>query len=434
VLDEFKKHINDQFPNLVSRPFLLACSGGIDSVVLVHLCSEIGLDFSVAHCNFRLRGTASDVDEKFVRELAKKLKIGYYVTHFDTIGYVNKNKVSLQVAARDLRYRWFAEVMTENGIRMLVTAHHADDNLETFLINLSRGTGIDGLTGIPEKTDTIARPLLQFSREQIHEYALSNNIKWREDASNMDAKYLRNKIRQDIVPILKELNSTFLSNFQKTQCYLTQTAEINKNHIKGLRKSLFERKEGIIRIAIARLNEFKPNEAYIYQLLRGYGFTEWEDVNNLLTTSSGKEVRSATHRLVKDRKHLLLTEIRPYDKSQYQIEKGQSEVAQPVKLSIEEVTALNSKERDILYADKKSLKYPLTIRKWQKGDYFYPLGMNGKKMLSKFFKDEKMDILAKERQWLLCSADEIVWVIGKRADNRFRVSDRTEAIIRIKLN
>lgn len=434
VLTEFKKHIEKQFPCLREKPFLLACSGGIDSVVLTHLCAEAGLAFELAHCNFRLRGAASEGDEQFVRELAIDYNKKIYVTHFETEEYITKNKVSLQMGARELRYDWFAEIMKKNAITTLVTAHHADDNLETFLINLSRGTGIDGLTGIPEKTDTIARPLLRFSREQILAYAGAHNLTWREDSSNADTKYLRNKIRHYIVPSLKELSPTFLNNFQKTQGYLFQTAEIVESQIKQLKNGLFEENGDVVRIPITPFVDLAPIDAYIYLLFKEYGFTEWDDVRNLLSAISGKEVRSRTHRLVKDRDFLLLTKIGDIDNDIYHIKEGQKEVKEPVKLQIEEVKNWKEKGNHILYIDKEALKYPLSIRKWKKGDYFYPLGMAGKKKLSKFFKDEKIDILAKEKQWLLCSGNEIVWVIGRRTDNRFKVSDSTSTILKFVLD
>ncbi|WP_373518630.1 tRNA lysidine(34) synthetase TilS, partial [Pricia sp.] len=243
MLRSFKTHIETKFPELLKTPFLLASSGGIDSMVLTDLCSRCGMDFALAHCNFRLRGTDSDADEEFVAETANRLNKKKYITHFYTMDYVYEHKVSVQMAARSLRYTWFAGLMQKTGIKTLVTAHHADDNLETFLINLSRGTGIEGLTGIPEKTDSISRPLLAFSREQIETYAHDENIEWREDSSNADTKYLRNNIRHQILPLLKALNPNFLENFRKTQTYLVQTASIAADHILGLKEAIF-REEG----------------------------------------------------------------------------------------------------------------------------------------------------------------------------------------------
>ncbi len=411
----------------------MACSGGLDSVVLTQLCHSLKLDFSIAHCNFQLRGTDSDADEQFVVELAKKVNVKNFVKHFNTNNYVAQNKVNIQSAARDLRYAWFTELMQENQIRTLVTAHHADDNLETFLINLSRGTGIDGLTGIPVKTDTISRPLLAFSRTQILNYAKAENLEWREDVSNTNVKYLRNKIRHEIIPILKELHPTFLKNFKLTQSHLKGASTVINNHVELLKSRIFEVHNDEFRISIEELNVLHPQSAYLHALLKDYGFTAWDDVARLLDGLSGKEVRSTTHRLVKDRDYLLLETIKAEVSQSYTIEEGQSEISKPIYLVIEEVDALKETGEHILYVDKDSLKYPLVVRKWEKGDYFYPFGMSGKKKLSKYFKDEKVDVISKEKQWLLCSGDAIVWVIGRRADQRFSVNEKTKQIVKFTI-
>ncbi|MGB5820533.1 MAG: tRNA lysidine(34) synthetase TilS [Saonia sp.] len=433
MVREFENHIKDRFPELYDDRFLLACSGGIDSMVLAHLCASCKLNFAIAHCNFGLRGDESDADEKFVKEFAKNLNHKFYVNHFDTDAYVRGNKVSVQMAARELRYQWFTYLMQEKGFKTLVTAHQADDNLETFLINLSRGTGIDGLIGIPERTDTIARPLLKFSREQLLKYAKAIRMDWREDSSNRDTKYLRNKIRHQLVPGLKELHPTFLDNFQRTQHYLVQTSDMVEAHVGTLKTKLFQKDGDMFTVAIASLLELHPLKAYMYALFKAYGFTEWNNILGLLSATSGKEVRSKTHRLVKDRERLLLQPLVQYIVKTYKIEENQTTIKEPIQLTIDEIAGIGKTSEKILYADKETLKYPLTIRKWKKGDYFYPFGMKGGKKISKFFKDEKMDIIAKGEQWLLCSDDAIVWVIGKRADNRFRVTDNTKSILKFSL-
>ena len=434
MLFEFKENIQKHFPELLQEKFLLACSGGLDSVVLTQLCSQCEMDFAIAHCNFKLRGNDSDADEVFVRNLASSLNKEFIVTHFDTKSYAAKHKMSVQMAARELRYQWFEDLMLENTIKTLVTAHHADDNLETFIINLSRGTGIKGLIGIPSRTETILRPLLLFSRDQILAFAKSGNIEWREDISNEETKYLRNKIRHQIVPLLKELHPTFLDNFSTTQKYLSQTEAISENHLHHIKESLFVIDGDINRIRIDSLSNLKPLDAYIYGLFREYGFTEWEDVRSLLTAMSGKEVHSRTHRLVKDRDFLLLTQNTVLNEHSYQIKESVTQIHTPINLSMCSVGDLEETNTNTLYVDKETLKYPMTLRKWQKGDYFYPLGMKGIKKLSKYFKDEKIDVIAKEKQWLLCSDNQIVWIVGKRADERFKVTDNTKNILKIMFN
>ncbi|VAW10028.1 tRNA(Ile)-lysidine synthetase [hydrothermal vent metagenome] len=433
MLNEFKIHLKNNFSELSQTHFLLACSGGLDSVVLTHLSNQCKLNFSLAHCNFQLRGPESDADQEFVVELARGIRKKLYVTNFNTNNYINKYKVSVEMAARELRYAWFAELMSEHNIKTLVTAHHADDNLETFLINLSRGTGIDGLKGIPVKTDTIARPLLAFSRVRILAYANAENLKWREDSTNVETVHLRNKIRHNIVPLLKELHPTFLANFGTTQSFLSDTSLILDNHVKNLKSRLFVAEERLIRIPLKELSELHPQKAYLHALFRDYGFTAWGDILDLLSAMSGKEVRSKTHRLVKDRAHLLLTELGDNKSECYQIPENLSEMDNPVKLVIEDVEKIDETSKNILYIDKEALKYPLIVRKWKKGDYFCPFGMKGRKKLSKFFKDEKIDVISKEQQWLLCSENNIVWVIGKRPDNRFKVTKDTKNILKFTL-
>ena len=427
MLNRFKTHLENQFPELKETQFLLACSGGVDSIVLAYLCNALALDFAIAHCNFQLRGANSNLDEEFVRSLAKKMGKPFFVTHFDTNGYVEKNKVSIQMAARELRYNWFTALMQENAIKTLVTAHQADDNIETFLINLSRGTGIEGLIGMPSKTETISRPLLQFSRTEIEAYAIEEKIEWREDSSNSETKYLRNNIRHKIVPLLKELHPTFEENFKTTQHYLADTVQINDTYITNLKSELFKCKENRITIQINELQRLKPQETYFFELFKTYGFGKLtNDIAQLIKGISGKEVRSKTHRMVKDRDDLLLEKIHDFDTNKYTINEEQTKIIKPIQLRIKTVEAIEEVSQNILYIDKDTLKYPLTVRKWQKGDYFYPFGMKGKKKLSKYFKDEKIDVISKEKQWLLCSGEDIIWVIGKRADNRFKITKKTK--------
>jgi len=435
VLEEFKKHITTKFQLLKHTQFLLACSGGIDSVVLAHLCATCNLDFSIAHCNFHLRGTDSNEDESFVKELAKQLGKPFLVTHFDTKAYVTAEKTSVQIAARELRYAWFLEQLKVHNLKYIATAHHADDAIETFLINLSRGTGIDGLLGIPEKTETLVRPLLKFSRAQILDYAMLEKIQWREDKSNEETKYIRNKIRHQILPVLKELHPTFLDNFKNTQEFLGQTAAISEQAIKEVKSKLFVAEEGIIKINIASLAALHPLEGYIYGLFKPYKFTALEDIISLLSSISGKEIYSKTHRLIKDRTFLLLQELEEEKQdASYKIIENDTVIKEPISLRIDVVTRLEEKSESILYVAREMLKFPLIVRKWKKGDYFYPFGMQGKKKVAKFFKDEKMNTLAKEKQWLLCSGDTIVWIIGKRADNRFKVAKNTQEILKFTLD
>lgn len=427
------QHIRNNFPFLTDKKLLIATSGGIDSVVLTHLLHQLNFDITLAHCNFKLRGVESDVDEEFVKNLGETLNISTFITTFETEKIAKEKKQSIQIAARELRYTWFNELLKKHHFNYVLTAHHADDNVETFLINLSRGTGLEGLTGIPTINKNIVRPLLIFSRDEILAYAKKHNIKWREDQSNASTKYLRNKIRHQIVPVLKEINPHFLEAFTKTLKNLQESQQIVDDCIKNTSKTLFI--DG--KIDIKKVLELSNPKAYLYQILKPYGFTAWKDIANLVTAQSGKQVFSKTHQLLKDRDFLILSKIHLNDISHkgeqfYFIKEDCKEITQPIHLVIETVSKIGKKDIHTIYVDKDLLKFPLILRKWQKGDYFYPLGMQGKKKVSKYFKDEKMSLLEKEKIWLLCNNDHrIIWIEGKRQDGCTIVKPNTKTILKI---
>ncbi|MEX0315522.1 MAG: tRNA lysidine(34) synthetase TilS [Allomuricauda sp.] len=434
MLEQFKSHLQKKYSFLKKGKLLLACSGGVDSVVLTMLCAASELDITLVHCNFNLRGTESHEDETFVKQLAAEIGIPSITKSFDTKKYIEENGGSVQMAARSLRYQWFGSLLEAKEFDYVLTAHHADDDLETFLINLSRGSGIEGLRGIPEQNDKIVRPLLAFSRNQILAYAKSENITWREDSSNKENKYLRNKVRHEIVPRLKETHPTFLDNFMQTQTYLEQTVSLVQNYVDSIKKIAFEEDKGYIKIKLSELLKLQPIEAYLYQLFREYGFTDWKSIGELLLATSGKEVISETHKLLKDREHLILSAIETEKQDFFLIEEGIGEIEHPIHMSIENVKSVEKSSKNVAFFDKEKLNYPLMLRRWEKGDYFYPFGMQGKKKLSKYFKDEKVDVLSKEKQWLLCSGKDIAWVVGKRSDERFKVDSSTKNILKVTLS
>ena len=433
MIEAFRDHIVKSFPQILETPGIIACSGGVDSVVLAHLCARSGVDFALAHCNFNLRGEDSDEDQRFVGALSDHLGVRFFTESFDTEAFASRTKQSIQMAARELRYQWFGDLLNDEGYMWLLTAHHLDDTLETFLINLSRGTGIEGLTGIPREADKVLRPLLPFTRGQILEFASENGIDWREDHSNEDTKYLRNKIRHELVPILKELHPTFLKNFGKTLKNLTASSALLSQYIQVVKEQLFEPYQEGYRISLDLLEQYQPVEAYLYELFKPYGFTSWKDIKGLLSSMSGKEVRSASYHLIRDRKHLILQEIPVFAEESVEQAFTPETGDLPLGLKIEPVSEIQEKNNTILYVDKETLNDKLTVRKWQKGDYFYPLGMDGKKKVSKFFKDEKMDAVAKQNQWLLCCGEDIVWIVGRRADDRFKITADTEEILKITM-
>jgi len=434
MLEKLEQHINHKLSFLKEKKLLIAISGGVDSVVLTHLLHALNFDVSLAHCNFNLRATESDKDEDFVKKIGETLHLKTFTTSFETKKYAGKNQLSTQVAARNLRYNWFQEIIQKHHFDFLLTAHHADDNLETFIINLTRGTGLEGLTGIPEVNQLIVRPLLIFSRDEIEKYAVQHQIKWREDLSNASSKYVRNKIRHEVIPILKEINPSLLESFQKTSDHLKESQQLIDESISDFKKKAVVTLENeTLKIDIAKIIKTKNPKAYLYQLLKEFGFTEWNDVTHLLKAQSGKEVVSKTHRLLKDRDFLLLTEIKKEVSTlAYQIAENTSEITTPIHLTFDETTDITSSNNNSIFVDLEKLVFPLTLRKWEHGDYFYPTGMQGKKKISKYFKDEKLSSLEKENTWLLCSNDAIVWVVGKRQDDRFIAKKNTNAILHIK--
>jgi len=434
MLTKFQNHIEQNFAQLKDKKLLLAVSGGIDSMVLMHLFQQLNYDIKIAHCNFQLRGKESDADELFVKVKSEKLKVKSYFIRFDTENYSKENKLSIQLAARKLRYQWFQELLLENQLDYLVTAHHLDDNVETFLINFTRGTGLEGLTGIPAQNGNIIRPLLAFSRLEIENYALENEIQWREDSSNASDKYFRNKLRHVIVPILKELNTGFLDSFQNTLHHLQQAESLVNDASKLVYEKVVEEKESQLEIHLKPLLEFQNYKAYLYQWLKSYGFSAWNDIYDLVDAQSGKQIFSETHFLLKDREKLILSVRKSSNEEEiYVIKSLDDKVNIPLKLRFYKAVNIFETHSNCIFVDESKLKFPLTIRKWQEGDYFYPSGMSGKKKLSKYFKDEKYSLLDKENQWLLGSEDQIVWVVGKRADDRFTSKETTQNIIKIVL-
>ena len=436
MLDLFSKYIDKELAFIKDKKLLVAISGGLDSVVLAHLCAQLQLNISLVHCNFNLRGNESDEDESFVLQLAEDLELEVFLESFETETYAQEHKISIQMAARELRYVWFEELASQLHYDYILTAHHADDNLETFLINLSRGTGLDGLVGIPEKNGKLVRPLLPFSREEIQIFAGKNQIKWREDSSNASTKYLRNKLRHDVIPKLKAVNSQFLQNFSKTQQHLRESKQFLDSISEKIAGKVVDRVDGDVRyFNIEKIKSFNHFKTVLYQLFKDCGFNQWNDIEELLDAQTGKHVLSKTHRLLKNREYLVLSNL-PEDgrKATLKIFEGDESIETSLgTLTLEDVNAMGQSISQIVYVDKDLLKFPLTVRHWEKGDYFYPFGMQGKKKLSKFFKDEKYSALEKEKALVLCSKDNIVWVLNKRLDNRFKVTQDTQNILKISI-
>ncbi len=432
---QFKKHLDENFPFLKTKRFFLAISGGIDSMVMMHLFQQLNYHFAILHCNFQLRGKESDADLDFVQDYADSFDIPWSFGHFQTKAYAKENKLSIQMAARELRYDWFEIQLEEKQFEYVLTAHHADDDLETFLINLSRGTGLDGLIGIPNTNQNILRPLLPFSRKEIDEYAKKNNIKWREDSSNESDNYLRNNIRHNISPLLKELNPSFINSFQVTLKHLQQAQSLVQDATILIYNLIVTDEKDVKKFNIPELKRLPNFEAYLYQWLNPFGFSAWKDIYDLVDAQSGKQILSNDYRLLKDRNYLILSpKNKKLEPSNYLINANQKEVKKPIKLSFSEVTTLTSTLNNTIFVDANKLKYPLELRQWEVGDTFQPFGMNGKtKKVSKFLKDQKTTLFDKEKIWLLCSDNQVVWVVGLRADDRFKTDESTINILQIRL-
>ena len=387
----------------------------------------------MAHFNFQLRGDESDEDENFVKSYCNENSIQGFFQKFDTKQFAEDEKLSIQVAARKLRYEWFYELLANKNLDFVATAHHLDDQLETFLIHFSRGTGLDGLTGIPSQNDKIIRPLLTFSRAEIETFANENNLKWREDSSNASDKYVRNKIRHQVVPILKELNPSFLDSFENTLQNLNQAQSLVNDASRIVYRKVVQDDENQKIIDLKELLQLSNYQAYLYQWLMPFGFSAWQDIYDLVEAQSGKQIFSEHFRLVKDRETLIIEPKSDKISDEYFINKNQSELNFPLKLTFCNVSNITISDAKTIFVDSDALKFPLKLRKWQDGDYFYPFGMNGKKKISKFFKDEKISVIDKEKIWLLCSENRIVWIVGKRMDDQFKVTENTQTIIKIQL-
>lgn len=429
MLEDFQKHIDTNFPFLTSKKLLLAVSGGLDSMVMLHLFEQAGYEVVVAHCNFMLRGEESDGDTTFVKSYCDQRNLTSLITSFDTKTYAATKQVSIQVAARELRYDWFKELLEKHQCDYLLTAHHLNDDLETFLINFGRGTGLSGLSGIPAINKKTVRPLLKFSRKQIHQYAIENTISWREDTSNASDDYLRNHLRHKAIPELESVMPNLLTGFAKTQEHVRQSERLLKIYDEQLRQQFTyfmkstSGSEGMV-IDLEELYESPEPEAVLYRLLSAYGFTAWPDVYSLVSAQTGKQVFSKTHKLLKDRLTLQLFLLESEETNTYSWPVDVQEVIGSFgRLTMSDDKSLEVSGKNAIIVPTNTLQFPLTIRKWKHGDFFYPFGMKGKKKLSKYFKDEKLSLVSKENTWLLCSGPDIVWIIGHRADDRFKITD-----------
>jgi tRNA(Ile)-lysidine synthase len=407
---------------------ILGISGGADSVCLMHILLALGYSFELAHCNFNLRGEESDADEDFVKELAKNHQLKIHVKQFDTLAYAAENKISTQMAARDLRYAWFDKLLIKSSAKYLAIAHHANDDVETFFINLVRGSGLKGFLGIKEKNNVIVRPLLSVSRLEIEQYLKDRDLVFREDSSNASVKYLRNKIRHELMPLLAEMNPSIQQTVKDEMRILEGVSKIYASKVEEVRKDLTQEKNGIVQFKISALLALNPLHTYLYELLAPYGFYTVEAISKALQGQSGKQFFSSTHQLIVDRENIFISLLNK-ENEVFEITEKTTGLVHPLEVKFK-VTSDKTiiYDNDIAQLDVERLRFPLTLRKWKEGDKFMPLGMKKFKKLSDFFIDNKFSIIDKQEQWLLCSDVDIVWLVGCRIDERYKLATNTKKV------
>jgi len=441
----FKNFIDQEHLFSSGDPLLLAVSGGMDSVVLCALCQEAGFNFHIAHANFGLRGAESQRDEDFVRQLAAKYGRELWVKKFDTEVYAKEQKVSIQVAARELRYAWWREIA---GHRWILTAHHEDDNIETLLMHFFKGTGIAGLRAILPKQGRLLRPLLFASKEELQQFARERSLDWVEDSSNAADKYTRNALRHRLIPLVQELFPGALQQMGENISRFREIEILYRQSIEQIKSSLLEQKGEEVRIPVLKLKKMIPLSTIVYEIIRAFGFSSQKtgEVMGLLDSGSGKYIRSSTHRILKDRNWLIISAHAPVRAETILIESPTATVLYANgKLKLEKLAVdhpvgqlsgdpgkLSGTPPSIALLDAAQIQFPLLLRKWRKGDYFYPLGLRKKKKLARFFIDQKLSLADKEKVWVIEMDKKIIWVVGLRIDDRYKIGPGTREVLEIK--
>lgn len=446
--ERFKRNWIEHFPFIEPKGSMVvvAVSGGVDSVVLAHLMHRMQFLIVIAHANFQLRGDSSTADETLVKELATNLNADFFVQRFDTKKWVNEWKISTQEAARNLRYEWFTSLVRDvlpkkygtHKAYWILTAHHAGDNRETVMMNIFRGAGIDGLKGMLPRNVHLIRPLLFAEKNELQQYAEQNNLRWNEDASNKETVYTRNFFRLEVMPKILEVfpqaESTLLQNIE----HWRTASEFLKASASATKQKLLQKKNADYLLPILKLKSIAGFEYLLFEIASDFNFSSAQipDLLQLLNSDPGKYVASTTHRFINNRKHIVITSIDEQQSDFIIIDQSIKHIKFPGgKLELKKLRAdvcriPTQPSKAIL--DMDEISFPLTLRKWKQGDYFYPFGMNKKKKLSRFFIDEKLSLPEKENAWVLLSGEKIVWVVGKRIDNRFKLTSKTKNVLKLK--
>ena len=439
LLTRFVHNIVEKKLFAPSDRLLIAVSGGVDSVVLCDLCRNAGFDFEIAHANFQLRGEDSVADEHFVKGLADQLRVPVHVKKFDTPAYAGEKKFSIQVAARELRYEWFNELLV-NGPRFLLTAHHADDNIETVLMNFFRGTGITGLRGMLAKHDRIVRPLLFASKKDILAYARERKLSWREDISNTSDKYSRNYFRNAIIPMVYKIYPEAEANLIHNISRFAEADELFRQAVEQHKKKLLELKGDEVHIPILKLTKLSPLHTILFEVIKDYGFTPHQvsEIIHLTQAEQGSYVLSSSHRIIRNRNWLIIAPVNNENGIHIVIEDDNREVnfsGGTLRIDSRDTDSISfSNDVHVAELDERRIKFPLLLRKWKAGDYFYPLGMKKKKKISRFLIDNKLSKTEKEKLYVIESDKKICWVVGMRIDERFKITAGTKKVLKLTIS
>jgi tRNA(Ile)-lysidine synthase len=440
LLTGFREYIDREQLFTAGEKILLAVSGGADSVVMAHLFHTAGFSFAIAHCNFQLRGEESERDEQFVSQLGAQYQVPVHKIRFDTAAYVATHRVSVQVAARELRYQWLEDTRNIHGYTLIATAHHMQDNVETVLMNFCKGSGLAGLHGILPRQGAIIRPLLFAQKEEILAYVEKHALAFVEDSSNPTDKYTRNFFRHRVLPPMQEAYPGAVLHMAGTIERIREAELLYQEAVARHTKRLLEQKGNSFMVPVLKLQKTRPQHTIAYELFRAFGVTPAQvgQVLELLQRESGRYVATPTHRIIRNRQWLLITPQAQQEADHIVIEKDQAHIHAAdghLKLRVQERAALGSipTAAHIACLDSRHIRYPLILRRWKQGDYFYPLGMDKKKKLSRFFIDQKLSLPQKEQVWVLESAKRIVWIVGMRIDNRFKITDSTKEVLCLEM-